>query len=170
MGFGAAEDWRMAAEVIDAIGGIGSLLAAVAAWFAALGSMRAVKEMQASRNQDVKPILIFEGIGEVEIDLIKWVKSQSFGVPQFPRALRLKNVGKGPAFGIKHSWVYCPSRRTDKAPIDTDAINHMLDGSEIYVEESDQEWKIRVQGSDQSVWSIFKYDIIHSETIGKLEE
>jgi hypothetical protein len=162
--------WDMVSAVVQIAGTVVALLAAIAAWWAALASKRAVDEMAAARHQYVRPVLVFREPSNIEVDLGTWTKRPGAGHPLFDAQIEIQNVGKGPAFGVEFTWNFKGETRTSKSPINVSAINEFLAESELRLSEDDRSWQLGILNSNQFFWKIMKSNFHHSRKFDKIEE
>jgi hypothetical protein len=164
------DKWEFVSAVLQAAGTFVSFLAALAAWFAAVASKRAVKEMAAARHQYVKPVLVFNEPDSVEINLGVWREDGGAGHPTYDAKIAVTNVGKGPAYGVEFVWNVNGMKRVGKVPIDVSAINEVLSDSHIEMVDDDKQWTIRVKGNEGYFWSATKFDFISKSDFAKIGE
>lgn len=164
------DKWEFVSAVLQAAGTFVSFLAALAAWFAAVASKRAVNEMAAARHQYVKPVLVFSEPSNIEINLGVWRDDGGAGHPTYDAKIAVTNVGKGPAYGVELVWNVNGMQRVGKVPIDVSAINEVLAESHIELVEDDKKWTIRVKGNEGYFWSAAKFNYISKSDFAKIGE
>ena len=165
-----ADKWEFVSAALQAAGTIVSFLAAVAAWFAAVASKRAVREMAAARHQYVKPVLVLREPANIAIDLGVWRDDGGAGYPSFEAEIALTNVGKGPAFGVECLWLYRGSKRAKSRPVDVASINKMLASSDVELIDDERQWTIRKKQNHGYFWNIIKSDFYSKIEFLKISE